>query len=100
MRRRPSWDRLNAGQEDRPVFREKNPEVLVVGAGPVGMLAALSLVRRGVSVEIVDTGVWPCQHSYALALHAASIDLLDHFDLSADLRAGAYSVNSISLCDR
>ncbi len=82
------------------MFRDKNPEVLVVGAGPVGMLAALSLARRGLTVEIVDTGVWPCQHSYALALHAASIDLLDQFELAAAARAGSYGVKTLALCDR
>lgn len=82
------------------MFREKNPEVLVVGAGPVGMLAGLALKRRGADVAIVDTGVWPCQHSYALALHAASLDLLESFGLGAAARAGSYGVNALAICDR
>lgn len=82
------------------MFRDRNPEVLVVGAGPVGMLAGLAMKRRGVEVEIVDTGVWPCQHSYALALHAASLDLLDSLGLGGQARAGAYTVKALSLCDR
>ncbi len=82
------------------MFKDRNPEVLVAGAGPVGMLAGLALKRRGVEVEIVDTGVWPCQHSYALALHAASLDLLDSLGLGAQARAGSYTVKSLALCDR
>lgn len=80
--------------------REKNPEVLVTGAGPVGMLAALALKRRGLEVEIVDTGVWPCQHSYALALHGTSLDLLDSLGFGAAARANSYTVKTLSLCDR
>lgn len=82
------------------MFKDKRPEVLVVGAGPVGMLAALALNKRGAGVGIVDTGVWPCQHSYALALHAASLDLLDSLGLEAAARAAACPVKGLSLCDR
>ena len=31
-------------------------EVLVVGAGPVGLFSALALVDRGVAVRVVDQG--------------------------------------------
>jgi 2-polyprenyl-6-methoxyphenol hydroxylase-like FAD-dependent oxidoreductase len=64
------------------------------------MLAGLGLRRRGVDVEIVDTGVWPCQHSYALALHAASLDLLESYGLGEAARAGSYTVQGLALCDR
>lgn len=82
------------------MFKDRNPEVLVVGAGPVGMLAGLALNKRGVDVAIVDTGVWPCQHSYALALHAASLDLLGKYGLAPAVRAGAYAVKGLALCDK
>ena len=32
----------------------KNPDVVVVGAGPVGLVTACELARRGVSIRIVD----------------------------------------------
>ena len=60
-------------------------EVLVVGAGPVGLFAALSLAKRGVRVQVVDTGVWPCQHSYALALHPQTLALLEKLGFSTGL---------------
>ncbi len=34
--------------------RTENTQVLVVGAGPVGLLAALSLNQQGLDVQIVD----------------------------------------------
>ena len=36
------------------MFRHPDPEVLVVGAGPVGLVAALFLQQRGVRVEVVE----------------------------------------------
>jgi 2-polyprenyl-6-methoxyphenol hydroxylase-like FAD-dependent oxidoreductase len=50
------------------MFKEK-PEVLVVGAGPVGLFTALLLVKQGARVQVVDTGRRACSHSYALGLH-------------------------------
>jgi 2-polyprenyl-6-methoxyphenol hydroxylase-like FAD-dependent oxidoreductase len=55
----------------------KRPDVLVVGAGPVGMLAALGLARRGVSVTVVDQGWRPASHSYGVGLHPTSLELLE-----------------------
>jgi 2-polyprenyl-6-methoxyphenol hydroxylase-like FAD-dependent oxidoreductase len=55
---------------------QRDLDVLVAGAGPVGLFAAYSLARAGKSVGIVDPGIRPCAHSYALALHPRSVDLL------------------------
>lgn len=81
------------------MFSESNPEVLVVGAGPVGLLAALSLARQGIRVEIVDTGVWACSHSYALALHPQTLSLFNEMGLLEQLLAGAAPVRAIGLYD-
>ena len=56
---------------DRPMFGKTYPEVLVVGAGPVGLCAALALAKRQVRVAIVDKEWRSGAHSYALA-HACS----------------------------
>lgn len=53
------------------------PDVLVVGAGPVGLMAALFLQDRGLSVEIIDQDQRTTQRSYALALHPGTLDILD-----------------------
>ncbi|HSR68650.1 MAG TPA: FAD-dependent monooxygenase [Acidobacteriota bacterium] len=64
---------------------QRETEVLVVGAGPVGLLTALSLSEEGVKVQVVDEGPRPTERSYALALHSGSLGLLDDLDLAAPL---------------
>src|SRR5437660_5921557 len=80
------------------MFKDK-PGVLIVGAGPVGMFAALALSKRGVPVQIMATGLWACSHSYALALHSQSIDLLKQAGLLDQLWSAANSVHSIGFYD-
>src|SRR5438067_348727 len=63
------------------MFRHPDPEVLVVGAGPVGLVAALFL-QPAVRVEIVDMHDRATQHSYALAIHPRTLHLLDEAGLS------------------
>jgi 2-polyprenyl-6-methoxyphenol hydroxylase-like FAD-dependent oxidoreductase len=71
------------------MFRHRDPEVLVVGAGPVGLAAALFLQQHGVRVEIVDTDQHTTQQSYALAIHPRTLRILDEAGLSEGLiRAG------------
>jgi 2-polyprenyl-6-methoxyphenol hydroxylase-like FAD-dependent oxidoreductase len=62
-----------------------DPEVLVVGAGPVGLVAALFLQRHGVGVRIIDTNQRTAQHSYALAIHPRTLRILDEAGLSEAL---------------
>lgn len=81
------------------MFGRKSPQVLVVGAGPVGLFSALSLSQRGVDVQIVDTGLWPCTRSYALALHATSLALLRTAGLYERVMAGAVAVPRVGLYD-
>jgi 2-polyprenyl-6-methoxyphenol hydroxylase-like FAD-dependent oxidoreductase len=53
------------------------PQVLVVGAGPVGMTAASELARFGVSVRIVDKAAARTDKSKALVVWSRTLELLD-----------------------
>ncbi len=81
------------------MFSEKPAEVLIAGAGPVGLFTALCLARRGVAVRVVDTGVWACTHSYALALHPQTLSLFREVGLLDEVRAQCYPVRSLALAD-
>ncbi len=65
----------------------KNPDVVIVGAGPVGLVAACDLARRGVGVRIVDKLAAPTNESRAIAIHARSCDMLDRMGVLDDLIA-------------
>jgi 2-polyprenyl-6-methoxyphenol hydroxylase-like FAD-dependent oxidoreductase len=57
--------------------REDRIEVLVVGAGPVGMLTALRLAESGIGVQLIDQESRTAGRSYACALHPGTLQLLD-----------------------
>ena len=48
---------------------QKTTDVVVVGAGPVGLVAASELARRGVGVRIIDKLTEPTNESRAIAIH-------------------------------
>lgn len=56
-------------------------EVLVIGAGPVGMTAAHELVRRGVRVRLIDKAAGPATTSRATANHARNLEVYHQMGL-------------------
>jgi 2-polyprenyl-6-methoxyphenol hydroxylase-like FAD-dependent oxidoreductase len=52
-------------------------EVLIVGAGPTGLVLALWLSHLGVKVRIVDKAAVPGTTSRALAVHARILEFYD-----------------------
>ncbi len=71
-------------------------EVLVVGAGPVGLLTGLHLANRGIAVRVVDEEFRTAAHSYALALHPKSLELFDDLGLAKDLITHGHRVETIA----
>ncbi len=59
------------------MLSRKSPEVIVAGAGPVGLFAGLSLARKGMRVRVIDEGWRAAAHSYALALHPSTLRILN-----------------------
>ena len=64
---------------------EDRTEVLVAGAGPVGMVTALLLAEGGIETTVVDCETRTAAHSHACALHPRVLKLLDRLDLSREL---------------
>jgi 2-polyprenyl-6-methoxyphenol hydroxylase-like FAD-dependent oxidoreductase len=75
----------------------KKADVVVVGAGPVGLFAALTLKAAGVDVRVFDSGRRTAVHSYALVLHGATLDLLDGFGLGAACMGAGRVVTKLGL---
>ncbi|MFQ5570775.1 MAG: FAD-dependent oxidoreductase [Rhodothermales bacterium] len=81
------------------MFDRKKPEVLIVGAGPIGLFAALVLAKRGIRVQVVDKDWRPAAHSYGLALHAHALDLFEEVGLLGRILERAYRVRTIGFYD-
>ena len=64
-------------------MREGQTEVLVVGAGPVGLWLSLLLADAGAEVSIVDRESRITARNYACALHPFTLKLLDRFGLGS-----------------
>jgi 2-polyprenyl-6-methoxyphenol hydroxylase-like FAD-dependent oxidoreductase len=68
------------------IMEESRP-VLIVGAGPTGLTAALELTRLGIPVRLVDQYTAPSPTSRALAVHARTVELLHQRGLAAEMIA-------------
>ncbi|MFK7958603.1 MAG: FAD-dependent oxidoreductase [Lysobacterales bacterium] len=64
---------------------DKQPQVLIVGAGPVGLTAALALARAGITVRVVDSGEDIDRRMRASTFHPPTLDMLDQLGLGQDL---------------
>jgi 2-polyprenyl-6-methoxyphenol hydroxylase-like FAD-dependent oxidoreductase len=60
-----------------------NTDVLVVGAGPTGLMAANQLGRRGIGVVIVDRHSGPAQQTRAMAVHARTLEIYAQLGIAA-----------------
>ena len=65
--------------------------VLVVGAGPVGLVAAIDLARRGVDVRVVDAAAGPAAGSRGKGLQPRSIEVLDDLGVAGRIVAAGRS---------
>lgn len=51
--------------------------VLIVGAGPTGLAAAMSLARARIPVRLIDRSPQPARHSRAIGIQARTLELLE-----------------------
>lgn len=75
-------------------------EVLVVGAGPAGLVTATSLARSGVDFVIVDALAESQNTSRAAVVHARTLDVLEDLGLAAPLVARGIQVTDFTVRDR
>ncbi|WP_144156963.1 FAD-dependent monooxygenase [Paraburkholderia sp. BCC1885] len=55
--------------------------VLIVGAGPTGLAAAMSLARAHLPVRLIDKALQPDPHSRAIGIQARTLELLEQHRL-------------------
>jgi 2-polyprenyl-6-methoxyphenol hydroxylase-like FAD-dependent oxidoreductase len=73
------------------------PQVLIVGAGPVGMTMAAELARYGVSVRIVDKAAQRTDKSKALVLWSRTLELMDRAGCTDTFIAAGQKVDAANI---
>jgi len=64
-----------------------NVDVLIVGAGPTGLMLAIQLARRGVRAMIIDRHSGPAQQTRAMAVHARTLEIYAKMGLAEEALA-------------
>ncbi|HTV25565.1 MAG TPA: NAD(P)/FAD-dependent oxidoreductase [Polyangiaceae bacterium] len=70
-------------------------EALVIGGGPVGQVAALCLLQRGVSVKVLDAGGERAVRGYACGLHPETLRILDELELMPAVLEAAHRIDRL-----
>lgn len=73
---------------------------LIVGAGPVGLTAALELRRRGRAVRIIEKADKPVGESRALGVNPRSLDILEASGATERILAEGWRLNRARLVSR
>src|SRR5690349_20234616 len=71
--------------------------ILIVGAGPTGLVLALWLTKFGVAVRIIDKAAEPGTTSRALAVHARTLELYRQLDLTDAVVENGHKVPAANL---
>src|SRR4029450_11441822 len=74
-----------------------NELVLIVGAGPTGLVLALWLTRLGVRVRIIDKTAEPGTTSRAVAVQARTLELYRQLHLSGAVVEAGVKVAGLNL---
>src|ERR1700733_6962453 len=96
----PKWVRRCSVRKRFQAMNEpanQHPDVLIVGAGPTGLVLALWLTRMGVRVRIVDKTKEPGTTSRALAVQARTLELYRQIGLADAVVQRGWQFGAINL---
>jgi 2-polyprenyl-6-methoxyphenol hydroxylase-like FAD-dependent oxidoreductase len=81
------------------VEMDRTIDVLIVGAGPVGLTMACELLRHGVSCHIIDQLATPAQTSRALNIQGRTLEVFDTMGIAERVRAAGRELLSPTVYD-
>ena len=85
---------------DRAERARTNVPVLIVGAGPTGLVLALWLTRLGVAVRIIDKTAEPGTTSRAVGVQARTLELYRQVGIADAMVEGGVKVGGVNLWGR
>ena len=68
-------------------------DVVIIGAGPAGLTAALTLQRYGINFVVIDRNPGPVQHSNALGVAVRTLEVLEMLGLKQPFRKAGYPID-------
>jgi 2-polyprenyl-6-methoxyphenol hydroxylase-like FAD-dependent oxidoreductase len=74
--------------------------VLVVGAGPVGLVAACELLQQGIAVRVIDRAPGTGGHSRAIAVWPRSLELLSRVGVGDELAQAGNRLDAVRYFSR
>jgi 3-(3-hydroxy-phenyl)propionate hydroxylase len=74
--------------------------VIIVGAGPVGMICALALNRRGIPVTVFESEPAPVKDQRAATIHPSTLEMLDELGITEKIRARSLVSSTYRFHDR
>lgn len=79
------------------MFNKKQTDIMVLGAGPVGLTAAHALADRDMDFVLLDREQRSNTHSYALALHPETLELLEQLKISEPVLDRALQLQRVAI---
>ena len=76
------------------------PQVLIVGAGPTGLVLALWLARAGTPFRLIDKNSGPGQASRAMAVQARTLEFYRQLGIADEVVAAGFRLDRIHLRNR
>ncbi len=75
-------------------------DVLIIGAGPTGLMMAAEVSRHGLTCRIIDKEKGPCEKSKAIAIQARTLEVFDHIGISPAFLAEGLKVRAANPISR
>jgi len=73
-------------------------KIIIIGAGPTGLMAALTLCRRGVKARIIDKKIAPISTSNALAVQPRTLEIWKELAVVDEALKEGHPLEGISIC--
>ncbi len=79
------------------MFTDPTVDVLVVGAGPAGLLTTCGLRKAGVNPFLIEQSSRTSAHAYSALLHSETVDALDTLGIGVAIRERGLEIRRIQI---